>query len=76
MKDRSCLTNLISFYDQVIHLMNEGKAVDVAHLDFSKAINTVSHSTLLEKLAVCGMEKYILLGKEVAGEKHPESGGE
>ena len=56
--------------------MNEGKAVDVAHLDFSKAINTVSHSTLLEKLAVCGMEKYILLGKEVAGEKHPESGGE
>ena len=29
MKGRSCLTNLISFYDQVTHLVHEGKAVDV-----------------------------------------------
>ena len=27
---RSCLTNLISFYDKVTHLVDEGKAVDVA----------------------------------------------
>ncbi|KAJ7414436.1 hypothetical protein WISP_84246 [Willisornis vidua] len=26
-RGRSCLTNLISFYDQVIHLVDEGKAV-------------------------------------------------
>jgi len=34
-KGRSCLTNLISFYDQVTHPKDEGKAMDVINLDFS-----------------------------------------
>ena len=57
MKGRSCLTNLISFYDQVTHLVDEGKAVDVIYLDISKAFYTVSHSFLLEKLAAHGLDR-------------------
>jgi len=52
----SCLINLISFYDQVTHLVDEQKAVDVIYLDFIKAFNTVSHSIFLKKLAAYGLD--------------------
>jgi len=54
------LTNLISFYDQVTHLGDEGKAVDVIYLDFCKAFDTVPHSILLEKLAAHGLDRCTL----------------
>ena len=52
------MTNLISFYDWVIRLVDEGKAVDVVYLDFSKAFGMASHSILLGKLAACGLDRY------------------
>ena len=37
VKGRSCLTNLISFYNWVTRQIDEGKAVDVVFLDRNKA---------------------------------------
>jgi len=56
MKGRSRLTNLIFFYDQVTHLVDEGKSMDVIYPDFSKTFDTVPHSILLEKLAAHGLD--------------------
>ena len=61
MKGRSCLANLISFYDWVTRLVDEEKAVDVVYPDFGKAFDMVSHSILLGKLAACGLDGYTLL---------------
>jgi len=60
MKGRSCLTKLISLYDQVTCLVDDGKAVVVVYLDFSKAFDTFLQSILLEKLAAQGLNRSTL----------------
>ena len=67
-RDRSCLTNLISFYDKMTHLVDEGKTADGklmelmenSSLDFSKAFETVSHRILLDKMSSIQINKNII----------------
>ncbi|KAJ7412702.1 hypothetical protein BTVI_45651 [Pitangus sulphuratus] len=42
-RGKSCLSNLISLYENITHVVDQGKPADVIFLDFSKAFDTVSH---------------------------------
>ena len=54
-KGSSCLTNLLEFYEAVSDWVDEGKAVDIAYLDFKKAFDKVPHQRLLAKMRACGV---------------------
>ncbi len=53
---RSCLTQLLAHYDNIINLLEDGHNVDVIYLDFAKAFDKVDHNLLLRKCQALGIQ--------------------
>ena len=58
LKARSCLTNLLCFFEEITKWVDEGSPVDVIYLDFQ--IDKVPHQRLILKLKSHGMGNSII----------------
>ena len=52
---RSCLTQLLSYWDSILDQMEEGKGVDAVYTDFAKAFDKCETGVLLHRLKECGV---------------------
>ena len=53
---RSCVTNLLDFYQYVFCECDHSRAVDVVFLDFRKAFNKLPHKRLIRKVRALGIQ--------------------
>ena len=63
-EQRSTLTQLMSHWDQVLDLLEQGQAVDVIYTDFAKAFDKCETNVLLHTLRDCGVKGEV--GKWIA----------
>ena len=57
LRNKSCQTNLISFFERVTSFVDAENAVDVIYFDFSKTFDKVPHDILVSKLVKTGLDK-------------------
>ena len=55
LKARSCLTNVLCFFEEITKWVDEGSPVEVIYLDFQKAFDKVPHQRLILKLKSHGI---------------------
>ena len=60
LKARSCLTNMLCFFEETAMWIDEGSPVDIIYLEFQKAFDKVPHQSLLLKLKAHGIGEGII----------------
>ncbi|KAJ7416488.1 RNA-directed DNA polymerase from mobile element jockey-like protein [Willisornis vidua] len=56
-KGKSCLTKLVAFYNEKTTWIDEERAVDIVYLNFIMAFDTISQSSLIDKLRKCELDE-------------------
>ena len=59
-KNRSTQTNLIEYYESLLHQLECNQVVDSIYLDFSKAFDKCDHGIILDKLSALGIAGKLL----------------
>ena len=59
MKNKSCLTQLLSAFSIIHEAVDNKKQLDMVYLDFRKAFDSVSHNELLYKLWKIGITGHL-----------------
>ena len=54
-KRRSTQTNLIEYYESILHQLETNRSTDSIYLDFSKAFDKCDHGIILDKLSALGI---------------------